>query len=200
MDRFVKAGALRPTSMIEYGRGRLKNQSIGLVKSLQNHQGFTLIEVLMVVAIIGLLAAIAIPNFLRYQATSRQAEAKTNLGGVFVAEVSFFGENSRYGSFDEVGYKLAGATNRYTYRSPATGGAAGSTNADYIDRLPASIGGNTPENSVVASGAVAAGAGIAAAFTATATGNIDGDPTADEWHVNDRKRDLQTADRNDVIT
>ncbi len=74
------------------------------------------------VAIIGILAAIAIPNFLRYQAKSRQSEAKTNLGAIFVAETSYFGEQSRYGSFQEIGYALAGASNRYTYRSPTTGG------------------------------------------------------------------------------
>ncbi len=79
---------------------------------------------MIVVAIIGILAAIAIPNFLRYQAKSRQSEAKTNLGAVFVAETAYFSENSRYGSFSEIGYALAGTTNRYTYRSPAIGGAA----------------------------------------------------------------------------
>jgi type IV pilus assembly protein PilA len=155
---------------------------------------------MVVVAIIGILAAIAIPNFLRYQATSRQAEARTNLGGIYVTEVAYFGESGRYGSFDEVGYGLSGAANRYTYRSPATGGAAGSTNADYIDRLPAGIAGNTPENSVVASGGAVGGAGLAAAFTATATGNVDADVTPDEWHVNDLKRNLQTPDRNDVTS
>jgi len=170
------------------------------MKSLQKQKGFTLIELMVVVAIIGILASISIPNFLRYQARSRQAEARTNLGAIYVTEIAYFGESGRYGSFDEIGYGLAGAANRYTYRSPATGGAAGSTNADYIDRLPAGMAGNTPENSVVASGGAVGGAGLAAAFTATATGNIDGDPTADEWHVNDRKRDLQTADRNDVTT
>ncbi|MEE8494617.1 MAG: prepilin-type N-terminal cleavage/methylation domain-containing protein, partial [Nitrospirales bacterium] len=77
-----------------------------------NEKGFTLIELMIVVAIIGILAAIAIPNFLKYQAKSRQAEAKTNLGGVFVAETSYFGEQARYGSFAEVGFALAGSSNR----------------------------------------------------------------------------------------
>jgi hypothetical protein len=62
---------------------------------------------MIVVAIIGILAAIAIPNFLRYQAKSRQSEAKTNLGAVFVGETAYFSENSRYGSFSEIGYALA---------------------------------------------------------------------------------------------
>ena len=94
------------------------------MKFFKGQKGFTLIELMIVVAIIGILAAIAIPNFLRYQAKSRQSEAKTNLGAVFVAETSYFGEQSRYGSFQEIGYALAGASNRYTYRSPAAGGGS----------------------------------------------------------------------------
>ena len=166
----------------------------------REQKGFTLIELMIVVAIIGILAAIAIPNFLRYQAKSRQSEARTNLGAIFVSEVAYFGENARYGSFQEVGYALAATTNRYTYRSPANGGAAGSTGAAAVDMLPAGIGTNSPENTIVPSGATVAGAGIAGAFTATACGNIDGDATIDQWHVNDVKQNLMIPDVNDVTT
>ena len=58
----------------------------------EGKKGFTLIELMIVVAIIGILAAIAIPNFLRFQAKSKQSEAKTNLGGIFTAEIAYFGE------------------------------------------------------------------------------------------------------------
>jgi len=63
-----------------------------MLKSLRNTKGFTLIELMIVVAIIGILAAIAIPNFLQYQMKSRQSEAKTNLGAIRTSELSFAGE------------------------------------------------------------------------------------------------------------
>lgn len=63
-----------------------------MFKSLRKQGGFTLIELMIVVAIIGILAAIAIPNFLQYQMKSRQSEAKTNLGAIKTSEVSWQGE------------------------------------------------------------------------------------------------------------
>ncbi len=48
----------------------------------QQH-GFTLIELMIVVAIIGILAAIAIPNFVRFQARARQSEVNVNLKSLF---------------------------------------------------------------------------------------------------------------------
>jgi type IV pilus assembly protein PilA len=63
---------------------------------LKKQEGFTLIELMIVVAIIGILAAIAIPNFLQYQMKSRQSEAKTNLQAIRTSEISFQGENGCY--------------------------------------------------------------------------------------------------------
>ena len=67
-----------------------------MFRQLKGHKGFTLIELMIVVAIIGILAAIAIPNFLTYQLKSRQAEAKTNLQAIKTSEVAFQAERGCY--------------------------------------------------------------------------------------------------------
>jgi len=67
------------------------------VKKLNARRGgFTLIELMIVVAIIGILAAIAIPNFLRFQLKARSSEGKTNLAAIRTAEESFFAEYGLY--------------------------------------------------------------------------------------------------------
>lgn len=61
-------------------------------------RAFTLIELLMVVAIIAILAAIAIPNFLEAQVRSKVSRAKSDLRSVAVAVESYAVDHSRYPS------------------------------------------------------------------------------------------------------
>ncbi len=55
-----------------------------------NRKGFTLIELMIVVAIIGILAAVAIPGFMQYIKNSKTSEAKTNLNALSKGAVAYF--------------------------------------------------------------------------------------------------------------
>jgi type IV pilus assembly protein PilA len=84
-------------------------------KILSNPSGFTLVELMIVVAIIGILAAIAIPNYQKYQARARQSEAKIALASAYTAEQSFATENSSYSAcLKQIGIQSVGAQQYYT--------------------------------------------------------------------------------------
>ncbi|MBX3041197.1 MAG: prepilin-type N-terminal cleavage/methylation domain-containing protein [Bdellovibrionaceae bacterium] len=74
-----------------------------------NNKGFSLVELMVVVAIIGILSSIAIPSINKYMAKARQSEAKTNLASIYTANKAFFAEYNIYDSrFEVIGYRPEG--------------------------------------------------------------------------------------------
>ncbi len=145
-------------------------------------------NVVALVLVLGIPSAIAQSYWSKYVMHSRQSEAKIYLNAIYVAQKIFYKEHKRYGTFDEIGFGFAPShSNRYTYRIDNSGkpGTA----------FPAKDGTFTPENTVVHAGISPDGQH----FTATATGNIDDDPTLDQWHLNDIKEILWKADVTDTI-
>jgi type IV pilus assembly protein PilA len=59
-------------------------------------KGFTLVELMVVVAIIGVLSSIALPNFKKYQAKSKTPEAKMQLSAAYTALIAFQTEFETY--------------------------------------------------------------------------------------------------------
>lgn len=59
-------------------------------------KGFSLVELMIAVAIIGILAAIAGPMYMKYVRKSRTSEAISNLGAIAMFEETYFAENSSY--------------------------------------------------------------------------------------------------------
>jgi type IV pilus assembly protein PilA len=92
---------------------------------LSNESGFTLVELMIVVAIIGILAAIAIPNYQKYQSKTRQSEARIALSSIYTSLKSFQAEKSSFtGCLTQAGFQPEG------FRAP--GGVIAETRRFYI--------------------------------------------------------------------
>lgn len=184
----------------------------------RNQEGFSLIELMIVVVIIGLLSTMAVPQYRNFQMKAKQAEAKTNLGGLYSAMQTFNAEyNWYYGDFRAVGFDLEGALNYNVGASASHAlGPASHPAPQYKNKAAvqfnaatrcgngAATGGKQPAcKSLAGAGATwnaITGTSIAnpvtgiRQFVVGATANLDNDAAFDRWSINQNKVLTQDAD------
>lgn len=130
------------------------------MRQAHRNGGFTMIEVMIAVAIIGVLASVAIPTFQNYQNRSKRSEAFANLSAIAKLETSYYGE---YDAFLD----MAGA--------PQPGGGLGATKRAWSPAAVTAFStiGFLPEGDVFYDYDVDTCAPIADCFTVTGVGDAD---------------------------
>ncbi len=169
------------------------------MKNVRRNEGFTLVELMVVVAIIGILSAVAIPNFKRYQAKSKTSEAKLQLAALYTAEMALQSEYDHYGSclifagysapmnnFYSVGFTGAAASNASIRANQGNDCLAADPFQFGAVKL---VGGTMTVVGDIAATSIVNGAGTS--FTAEAVGYVSSDfaaaGTTDIWTINEQK-------------
>ena len=181
-------------------------------------KGFTLIELMIVVAIIGILAALAIPNFIKFQARSKQSEAKANLKAMFTAEKAYFQEKDAFSGLSNIVGFAPERNNRYAYYLDTTGTLEPRTTIQpavvpvtgYSGVAVDTFKWGVPAQTLAVMQTILPCAGslgitpgtstTAPVFTGEATGNVDTDAFQDLWTISTDSRTSTTTcdDTNDA--
>jgi type IV pilus assembly protein PilA len=175
-----------------------------MFKSLlkKREQGFTLVELMIVVAIIGVLAALAIYGVARYLKHSKTAEATRNLGSMETGSKNKFQQESTDDglTFSHKFCDAAGPTPSKAPTASKTKVATGDWNAKGWECLKFSV--NEPQ--FYSYKYVSSGTGTGAKYTATASGDLDGNNVTSLFSLTgsgtgsgDAQRDKLVIDKED---
>ncbi len=150
---------------------------------MKRQAGFSLVELMIVVAIMAILAAIAIPSFLRFSMRAKTAEATSNLAAIRTAQESYRAEEDKY---------LVCAENPGIMVGPGASTPRAWTAGTAFETI-----GFEPDGNVRYSYRVDAGAaGITLEFSAVATGDIDEDGTSATFTVDKGATSYPKAEKN----
>jgi len=78
------------------------------------HKGFTLIELMIVIVVIGILASIALPSYEDYVERARRADGKAALLEVQLAQEKYRANNASYGTLAQIGVSATSTDGYYT--------------------------------------------------------------------------------------
>ena len=107
------------------------------LKRMKNEGGFSLVELMTAVGIIGVMSSIAVPQYQKFRANAAQSEAQSNLSSIYTLQQLFFTENDYYSNaltgsgglgFDTTGARYDYATTRWANDAGTTPGTDGNTN------------------------------------------------------------------------
>ena len=113
---------------------------------MKQQKGFTLIELMIVIAIIGILAAIAIPAYQDYTIRSKVSEGLNLAGAAKLAVSEYYDATGNFAS-NQLSYGLPlAASIRGNYVSAVAVGASGGITITYLDQ---NLGGSVPASATI---------------------------------------------------